>query len=65
VTFQAAGDVEFQQHGADNRRRDLREAHQVVDRYGCRAEKFGDAGAISRAWFGRVWFGSVDGAVSS
>ena len=53
VALQAAGDLEFQQHGAHDRRRRLRQPHQVVDADRRRAEQADDAGALVGRGLGR------------
>ena len=46
VALQAAGDFEFQQHGSHDRRRRLRQPHQVVDADRRGPEQIDDAGAL-------------------
>jgi hypothetical protein len=46
VAFQPAGDFEFQQHRAHDRRRGARQPHQIVDRYRRRTQQADDARAL-------------------
>jgi hypothetical protein len=46
VALQAAGDFKFQEHGAYDCRRGLRQPHQIVDADGGGAEQADDAKAF-------------------